>query len=237
MQSSPMIALARHKLVWLTKEGWEEAINGKPETERRAAIFWRERGWPLVVRRNDADALQDQVCLGIALAPAPGSGSKLRIGLRVHMSGIEQMTDPLSLERVIAMTPAGWQPHLSSLHRQASDLGLSRQLQVYGSVALQCLTGVRYITPKSDLDLLFHPDTRVDLENGLALLCAYERMVPLDGEIVFPNGRAVAWKEWRNAERAGNAFRVLAKDLNSVRLMSMNELRVTLEQENACDHC
>jgi phosphoribosyl-dephospho-CoA transferase len=228
-----MIALARHKLAWLSKAGWQEAIENASGTDRSAATSWQQRGWPVVVRRHDADALDDQVCFGIALPPVQGSGFKHRIGMRAHVSGVEQISSPLPLERVIASTPAEWQPHLTTLQGQASDLGI--ELQVYGSAALQYLTGVRYITPKSDLDLLCHPRSRLELAHGLDLLCAFNELVPLDGEIVFPNGWAVAWKEWVNAEKAGNGPRVLAKDLRAVRLLSMNELQMTLEQNNACD--
>ena len=40
------------------------------------------------------------------------------------------------------------------------------------------------------------------LDAALALLGKHAQRLPLDGEIVFPGGRAVAWKEWA-AARAG----------------------------------
>jgi phosphoribosyl-dephospho-CoA transferase len=47
--------------------------------------------------------------------------------------------------------------------------------------------------------------------------------LPLDGEIVFPSGDAVAWKEWAGAER------VLVKRASAVRLAPVAELLSTLE--------
>jgi phosphoribosyl-dephospho-CoA transferase len=54
------------------------------------------------------------------------------------------------------------------------------------------------------------------LHAGLALLDDCSRQLPLDGEIVFPSGQAVAWKEWRNALSAQSRARVLVKRIDSV---------------------
>ena len=62
---------------------------------------------------------------------------------------------------------------------------------------------------------------------GLALLERHAATLPLDGEIVFPSGAAVAWKEWLSASR--NEARVLVKDAGAVRLAPMAELLMTLE--------
>ncbi|HWJ94675.1 MAG TPA: phosphoribosyl-dephospho-CoA transferase MdcG domain-containing protein, partial [Telluria sp.] len=92
----------------------------------------------------------------------------------------------------------------------------------------QVLTGLPYLTPESDADILFRPASRTALRSGVtAMVHAAERM-PLDGEIVFPDGSAVAWKEWRDA--AQGAGKVLVKSLGAVRLASPSDLIATLEE-------
>jgi phosphoribosyl-dephospho-CoA transferase len=92
---------------------------------------------------------------------------------------------------------------------------------------MQAITGQSYLTPASDIDLLFVPADAASLRAGLALLEQYAALLPLDGEIVFPSGEAVAWKEWISAGR--HDARVLVKDAGAVRLAPMAQLLATLE--------
>jgi phosphoribosyl-dephospho-CoA transferase len=89
-------------------------------------------------------------------------------------------------------------------------------LRSYGSLALQAITGARYLTASSDIDLLFCPVTTSQLEAGIALLSSHQASLPLDGEVMFPGGDAVAWREWRDARARG--ARVLVKRIDAVRL-------------------
>jgi phosphoribosyl-dephospho-CoA transferase len=50
------------------------------------------------------------------------------------------------------------------------------------------------------------------------LLDHYSLQLPLDGEIIFPSGQAVAWKEWRNAASTAIGTRVLVKRIDCVLL-------------------
>jgi phosphoribosyl-dephospho-CoA transferase len=118
---------------------------------------------------------------------------------------------------------------LACLDRQAAEAGAT--LRVFGSLALQTLTGLPYLTPSSDIDLLLTPASLRQLDDVMRLVCAAAEQLPLDGELVFPGGQAVAWKEWANAARAGDGMRVLAKDMRGVRLMTQAELRMLLEAE------
>ena len=92
---------------------------------------------------------------------------------------------------------------------------------------MQALTGLLYVTPASDIDLLFHPTCRRQLDDGVALLARHAEELPLDGEIVFPGGQAVSWKEWRMA--IANPAKVIVKELHGVRLVDTASLLSTLE--------
>ena len=123
--------------------------------------------------------------------------------------------------------PAQWREGLARLEQEAAGAGLG--LAVYGSVALEALTGQHYLRPDSDIDLLLRPLSRAQLLAGLDLLAAHAEHLPLDGEVVFPDGRAVAWKELRTALASAPGTRVLAKALERVALVKPDELIATLE--------
>jgi phosphoribosyl-dephospho-CoA transferase len=218
---------ARHSLAWLTDNGWYQAQDGAPANCREAVMMWRQEGWPAVVRRADVDAAQRQVCIGIALPPDRANGNKRRIPLTVSMSGIRKIMGPMQIQAVMHSLPEAWRACLASLAAEVDARGLA--FNVYGSVAWQTLTGQRYLTPASDIDLLFYPASLEQLSAGLELLSCYAARLPLDGEIVFPSGQAVAWKEWASAVRTQGNTRVLVKGSRTVNLVGMTALLDTLE--------
>lgn len=213
---------ARHKLVWLTPDGWAGAADAAAPAQRGAIVGWAERDGPLIVRRREPDTAPEQICLGLAPPPDPASGAKQRIALRVPIAAVARSSAALPLKAVLMALPPAWSGELGAM--AADALGLT--MQVYGSFALQALTGLDYARPGSDIDLLFHPASDRQLHSGLALLEKYARRLPLDGEIVFPRGQAVAWKEWLAAP--SNETRVLVKEFDTVRLMPKHLLVATL---------
>lgn len=222
---------ARHSLVWLAPAGWRAAAAAAAPAHAPAIGLWRERDWPLVARRNEADPLSAEICLGLAPPPSPdpdgngNAGARLRIAVRALHAHVTRSAPPLTVAQALAAAPERWRQPLAGLAGDGAGLGLD--LRVYGSLALQALTGLDYLRPGSDIDLLLAPATPAQLQAGLALLASYAATLPLDGEVVFPNGEAVAWKEW-SAARGGQA-RVLAKSVHGVRLAGVDALLATLE--------
>jgi phosphoribosyl-dephospho-CoA transferase len=90
---------------------------------------------------------------------------------------------------------------------------------------MQALTGLSYVRPGSDLDLLIHPRSLAELQAALLLLRRHADALPLDGEIVFPDGGAVAWREFAGA---GATETVLVKASGAVRLVARTELLAML---------
>ncbi|WP_020653040.1 malonate decarboxylase holo-[acyl-carrier-protein] synthase [Massilia niastensis] len=219
---------ARHDLVWLTPRGWERAAAAAPVPDSAALAEWGAAGWPAVVTRLGAGVPPGQVALGLPLPPRP-DGSKPRIAFSAEVTDIESATSALPLARAIAAVPSAWRPGLAAIVHDAADAGLD--VRVYGSVALQALTGQAYIKPGSDIDLLLHPVTRAQYRCALELLGRRADMLPLDGEIVFPNRQGVAWKELARATEARG--RVLAKTLQGVALVSLDSLLATMEDSHA----
>lgn len=212
---------SRHELVWLSGSGWDAALERALPGQHAAMDQWRRQDWPAIVRRADADSPAGQVSLGIALPPA-ADGAKGRIALHAHAADVARSSPALALADAAQAAPGRWRAPLEQLLSESSAIAL----RAYGSLAMQAITGQEYLTARSDIDLLFMPADRSTLVAGLALLENYADRLPLDGEIVFPSGDAVAWKEWSGAGRAG--ARVLVKTGGAVRLAPAAEMIATL---------
>ena len=68
-----------------------------------------------------------------------------------------------------------------------------------------------------------------EIDTAIALFEEFERRtaIRLDGEIVFPGGDAVAWREWNCAKSDG---RVLVKSLTGAALVPKTALAGRLER-------
>ncbi len=226
---------ARHGLAWLNEAGWLEALarvadDTDDANEHRFAVQrWRQHDWPAVIRRRDADCASGEICLGVALPP-DRDGVKLRVALRVALVGVREIRAPLDIADVVEHAEPQWRDDLRVMRDQLTAQGL--MIRVYGSLALQALTGLSYLRPASDIDILFSPQDKLQLEQGMSLLQRHAVRLPLDGEIAFPSGHAVSWKEWAQAcDRPDN--RVLVKHGSGVALQRVDELLAGLE-EHAC---
>ena len=217
-----MSTLERHMLVWLSEAGWAAARAG--QLQHSAVLTqWQRRNWPAVVRRQDADASLDEVCLGLPVPP-DSTGVKTRIALRVRSADVVRSSAAMALRAALPFSGA-WHARLTALCDEAAALNL----RVFGSLAMQAITGLQYVSPSSDVDVLFHPASRRALDEGLALLERHEKHVPLDGEIVFPGGAAVSWKEWQMAVR--HPAKVMVKEFHTVRLTDTASLLATLDAQ------
>jgi phosphoribosyl-dephospho-CoA transferase len=204
----------RHDLVRLTPEGWATVCQGLSGAARDLARRWGENDLPAVVRRTEPGTPPDRLCLGIPAPPDALSGQKLRVGFAVERRHVAFVRPPLMLDE--AVVPAAWQAAFTDLHEALRDARID--CRVFGSVAMQTLTGERYLKPDSDIDLLLRPASSAQLDAGLDLLRRHAQSLPLDGEIAFPSGHAVSWKEWHGADR------VLAKHLDTVALLRCEQL-------------
>jgi phosphoribosyl-dephospho-CoA transferase len=212
-----MVVPPRHSLVWLDAEGWRAVLAQTPDQVCAQVIRWRDADWPLTVRRRDADCADDQLCLGIALPPM--DGNKVRLPYRVKCSTIAQSQTALLLAEIVSALPLQWRDPALQLHMAAQMAGVS--VQVYGSAALQSITGLTYL----------QPSTMQHLDECIRLFQKFDQQLPLDGEIVFGTSAAVAAKEWCNTARQDGGFRVLAKLAAGVALMRKDALISLLDQQ------
>ena len=139
-----MSSVERHALVWLNDAGWSAAIAAARPEHQAALGQWQREDWPAVARRLDADAAPDEVCLGLPLPP-DAHGTKVRIALRTRTAHIARTSDAIELKSALPAAGA-WREHLATLCDEAPGL------RVFGSLAMQALTGLRYVSPASDID-------------------------------------------------------------------------------------
>lgn len=188
---------------------------------------WLAADRPLVVtRQSEADKgfpdtiAPDTVSVGLALPPMLG---KRRITLSVALHHIARYTPPLRLADAMMHAPAAWQPALGELDAAAMNIEL--ELRVFGSLAWQTLSGLPYLTPQSDIDLLWHPLSNEQLLQGITLLARWEQSSGLraDGEVIFGASSAVSWREWATS-RSDKDQRVLVKYASGAELVDAREL-------------
>jgi phosphoribosyl-dephospho-CoA transferase len=125
-------------------------------------------------------------------------------------------TFPTLVQVAGAMT---WDTAAIELARGLHALGAVPR--VYGGYGWQVLSGEAYVHPGSDLDLLIEVADIGAARAALPLLQQARLPCRLDGEFVFPDGDAVAWRELASAAR-GTADRVLVKSRSGARLVGFD---------------
>ncbi|MET0540146.1 MAG: malonate decarboxylase holo-[acyl-carrier-protein] synthase [Variovorax sp.] len=209
-----MESLRRHRLARLSSEGWQ-AVLARPwdAPARECLAYWAAHRLPLVVTRQTADTSGcDLVALGL---PAPGRWARRRLAVHVPRAAVAGFEEFPALVEVAGLLP------LSG--RVAGDLqaGLAScfaTARVYGSYGWQALSGLDHVRPGSDLDLWIavrganHAD---DVAHHLGRFASSR--LRLDGELMFADGTAVAWREW-STWRSGGTRAVMVKGLTGAAL-------------------
>ena len=218
--------LSRHALAWPAASGWKSLLGQAADTQSRDALStWQAHAWPLVVRRAENPVAAATVALGLPLPPSQG---KRRLGFVLAAIDIEAHAAPPLLRAVAAALPSPWDAALRVLDGDARAAG--HCLRVFGAAMWQSLTGLAYLTATSDIDLLLRLRTVDDADHGVRLFTRWERATGIraDGELIWPDGEAIAWREW-----AGGGTRVLVKHRDHVRLAFRAELCARLQHARA----
>lgn len=210
--------LARNQLVWLHAQGWAQVQDHAWDAEAQAILaHWQCNKLPLVVSRQRIDVEADQIGLGL---PAPLQWSRRRLALTVGLDQVAAIGDFPTLRQLAQAMPWG----LAALELDGKLTPLAVTPRVYGSYGWQWLTQMAYLHAASDLDVTLNvPDFQTACQVQV-LLAAAELGPRLDGEIVFPGGQAVAWRELQRL-LAGHTAQVLLKDRQSIRLATLAELQ------------
>ena len=90
---------------------------------------------------------------------------------------------------------------------------MNANARVYGSHGWQLLSGLDHVRAGSDIDLWLSVSDEAQADAAATCLQSVSDELPrLDGELMFDDGAAVAWREWL-AWRAGRVKSLLVKTL------------------------
>jgi phosphoribosyl-dephospho-CoA transferase len=207
--------LHRQQLLRLTPDGWARLLAAPCEdVVRECLALWAANGWPLVVTRQPASR-GDAIAVGL---PAPARFRRRRIALSVAPEDVMFLDEFPPAEAVTRLLPraavAPWRALVAAL---AFD---GCRARVYGGHGWQAITRLPYVHAESDLDLLLPVGGAAQADGVVRVLAGAAWDGPrLDGELLFPDGAAIAWREWLD-HRQGRASRVLVKRLRGVALES-----------------
>ena len=199
------IKFQRHDLVWLTQSILDDIL---PQWDLNI---------PFVVTRQSG--LIPHNMLSIACSISVLKSSMSRRSFIIPLDSILKHSRPLLFKQVLSEFGLN---HLRESLAQFAGYGVT--VRLYGSMAWQYLTKRNYFTPSSDIDLLFEitegclnshleesniTDLAVhDGVDALNLATLHNLILHLqslvsctiDGELLFPSGNFVAWREWFNLD-------------------------------------
>ena len=183
----------RHDLLRVHPGAWAEVLEANaPFAVLPHVKEWATRGWPVIVRRLAEGDQPDLVPVGLPLPPTCG---KRRLAMQIDPDAVCERLPAQPLRDARRIMPGGWQSTVDALLNAARREGV--EPNVFGSVLWQWLTGLTYLSPTSDLDLLWPVQ---DLRAARALVQELEAVeatgpVRFDGEVCLPDGSAVQWRE------------------------------------------
>jgi len=209
----------RHDLVWLDPQ----IDAGKFASELQAEFVrsWVKQDFPFIVaRQSDEQAREsNQIILGFTLPSAP---SRTRVMLKANRHSIIRHSRPILLSETINFAPESWRIGLNNLVALFEKYAIDAR--VYGSLSSEILTGMRYLDESSDLDLLLEINDETNLPEFLENLEKFPLSSPhIDGELLFPSGWSVSWRELATALLTGIPRSVLAKSSREIRLIPADE--------------
>ena len=211
------LGLHRQQLVRLSGPGWTHVLGAPWDADARACLtLWAARGLPLVVTRQPPSH-DDTLATGL---PAPSRFRRRRLAVAVAPRDVLFLDEFPNADAVTRLLPRGlasaWRSLAAAL--AASDCAV----RVYGGYGWQALTRLAYVHAASDIDLLLPVSSSAQADEVAHALAALAWNGPrLDGELLFPDGAAVAWREWRD-HREGRVAQVLVKRLRGVALESFS---------------
>ena len=184
--------LRRHDWVWLDADPDPALVCAQAADGGALTAAWRAAGHPFVVARRLPDDPPGFMRLGLA------TPEKRRVGLLAPRSAAARTAIAPLLEEAAraSCAPPPWARPLTALAERLADAGFATR--VFGSLAWGFFTGLPYIRPDSDVDLLFEPDSWEEAVRLADLLSAENPpsgAPRLDGEIVLPGGWGASWRE------------------------------------------
>lgn len=226
-----MLALARHRLVWPAPPAWAALLaqSTGDATAHAVVRHWAAHHLPLVVGRQPDGLPAHEVAFGL---PAPLRWGRRRLGLRLAESQLSHSGAFPTLAQVARRFP--WRREGAALASRLAALGT--RPQVFGSHGWQVLSGLPCLREGSDLDLLIAVESLDQAGAVVDALAAAALPCRIDGELVFGDDHAVAWREFARW-REGAVQQVLCKRLRGVELLDGAALRAVAAPSPHDERC
>jgi phosphoribosyl-dephospho-CoA transferase len=209
--------LHRHDLLDVAPAAWRQEIARQPEAAARALLGdWAALGRPVMVRRYQPGDAADRVPVAVSL---PREFGQPGFKTQIRRQQLLARRAPVALAACVDMAPTHWRSTLEAL------LVVARRMQVmplvFGSLMWERVTGLRYLSDESDLDLLWHVqhfEQALLLSRAIAQ-CAAVSPMRVDGEFLLPDGAGVHWREWLDG-----ADEVVVKTMLGVESRALRQL-------------
>jgi len=204
-----MVPMHRHQIVYLSEPGWRRLQERDWDAPARDCLaHWSAKRLPLVVTRQAGTACEDTIALGL---PAPGRWERRRLAITVPRSDVLYFDEFPLADKLLRVLPASARPAWRTL---CADLATANaNARVYGSYGWQLLSGLDHVRAGSDIDLWLSVSDEAQADAAATCLQSVSGALPrLDGELMFDDGAAVAWREWL-AWRAGRVKSLLVKTM------------------------
>lgn len=205
------LSMGRHDFVFVNPAAWRSLMVAHRDIAANPLVScWVDRGWPLI-RRRAMPGEWHGVPLGLAL---PYFAGKKRLSFLMRREDILSSSPPPSLRSAGVPAPRAWRPTLARLEELTARHRV--EARVFGSLAWAVVTGLDYLTDRSDLDLLLRVNRDTDINRLTADLARIEAAAPmrLDGELIRHDGAAANWRELHAGARV-----VLVKTVRDVALL------------------
>jgi phosphoribosyl-dephospho-CoA transferase len=180
--------LHRQQLVRLLPAAWGALLSCSADP---LLTEWAKHAWPLIVRRRSPGE-SGGVPVGVPLPPSLG---KRRVALLVETTDIASVGLLPKPSDVMCAAPREWYPTLQRL----DDLARKYRVRagVAGSLGWQYLTGLQYLSPASDIDVIWSLPSRHEIKEFLTALADIDASAPmrLDGELQREDGSGANWRE------------------------------------------
>jgi phosphoribosyl-dephospho-CoA transferase len=185
--------LRRHSFAWITDSGSisQSAGSQTPQDDAVCLRKWLGKGCPVIIRRPCLSEDGKFVYVGLSLPPDP---VKRRLAFRLPSSSLANVVAPplwMECAEAFSETSELVSPILSVT--EAAEL----PLQTFGSYAWQHYTGITYVTPHSDIDLIVPINRREDWRRFRQLMSeTHKTDQRVDLEIILNGDASFNWREF-----------------------------------------
>jgi phosphoribosyl-dephospho-CoA transferase len=213
--------LRRHSFAWIGYSGIPSpfAEGEMPLNDAVRLRNWLGRGRPVIIRRPCTSEDGQSVYVGLSLPPDP---VKRRMAFRLPFSSLANVVEPpLWTECAEAFSKSSEMadPILSVV--QAAKL----PLLTFGSYAWQHFTGLSYVTPNSDIDLIIPINRRQDWRRFRQWMGETQKTDQrVDLEIMLNGDASFHWREFEAPGR-----QLLFKGNRSVWMGDKNDVEALLD--------